>query len=287
VDLKDTEGKSTKEINDMLAAEVAAVVKTEPEAVPPPEPAVFHQDVELPGGKKITIEGSSEEDVKMRGDLAVKVAKLAAPMVTTPPEEPKKEVPERVPLTPDELFQLGLDLQGGKVEAVEDFLDKSGYLDRYFEKKGVSLDQVRQNLEKTVSQETEKSWADATSKFMAETPDYYPSKINYKLLGAEVLTQNAQNPKLSPHEAIVAAYSALRADGLMQTKPESEPEAKPEPEKPKKKVAAPKLTETGNPYADKGSAAKPELPDFSKMTAKELEMYYYEHRSDFQAAAGT
>jgi hypothetical protein len=174
-----------------------------PETEEKPATVEFRQEVELAKGKFLTVTGASEEEVAAKAALVQQTAAALA-------EKAKEAAPEAPApkLTEDDLFDLGTKLVSGKVEAVTEYLDRSGYLDAALEKRGIKPADLIKQAEAAQAQE----WSDATTQFQVAHPEYIANKRNLKIMGVEIAMLKAKDPKLAPLEAIEKAYSVCLED---------------------------------------------------------------------------
>jgi hypothetical protein len=184
---------------------------------PPAEAATveFRQEVEVAPGKFVTITGVDEAEVAQKAELvqqtvAAVAEKVKEEVAATPEVKP-------APLTPDELFDLGVKLSSGKVEAVDEYLDRSGYIDRALEKRGIRP----ADLKKQAADAEAAAWQAATDQFKSEHGEYLPNKRNMKLLAAEIWMVKGENPDLSPKSAIERAYQRCVEEETLDLAPEN------------------------------------------------------------------
>jgi hypothetical protein len=203
------------------------------------EPATveYKQEVEVAPGKFVTITGANEEEVAQKAELvqqtvAAVAEKVKEAVVATPEVKP-------APLTPDELFDLGVKLSSGKVEAVDEYLDRSGYIDKALEKRGIRP----VDLKKQAQDAENAAWQAATDEFKGEHPEFIPNKRNHKIVAAEIWIVKGENPDLSPKAAMEKAYQRCAEEGTLDLQPENAtsapvsvqetPKAPPSPKKPR------------------------------------------------------
>jgi len=229
--------------DDKKKVEAKVEEKKEPE-----ESVTFKQDVEVSPGKYITVEGATEDECKRKADLVSKAAEAAQP---AKPAEKKVDAPV---VDAGKLAELGRKLQEGRVEAIDEYLEANP---KVIEKIiGAPLSELKSLLQKQISQKEVQPWQDATTKFKEEHPEYETSKRNQLLMQYQVVQVKAENPDLSPAEALNESYRRLTEDKMLDVKT-SEP-AKEEPAKevtvePAKK----KATSSTIPNTDGGQHTKP------------------------------
>lgn len=194
---------------DEANQQIAEVQKqTEPPAkkAEEQEETVFRQEV-MVNGRKLAFEDPTAEGL-LRQVAAALEASQSAPEKK---EDPKPVVQPK--LTEDELFKIGADIQAGKVEAIDTYVEKSGLLERLLEKRGVKLETLKKAAEREVSAEQASNWQTATADFLAAHPDYVGTETNKELMGM-YLTAHQLPPSV---ESIETAYKHFSEQGLLQT----------------------------------------------------------------------
>jgi hypothetical protein len=181
----------------------------------PPATVEFRQEVEVAPGKFVTITGADEAEVAQKAELvqqtvAAVAEKVKEEVTATPEAKP-------APLTPDELFDLGVKLSSGKVEAVDEYLDRSGYIDKALEKRGIRP----ADLKKQAADAEAAAWQAATDSFKGEHPEFIPNKRNHKIVAAEIWIVKGENPNLSPKEAMEKAYLRCVEEETLDLVPEN------------------------------------------------------------------
>jgi hypothetical protein len=173
----------------------------------PEEPVVYKMTVELAPGQSIVVEADSQEACKLKADLAQKAAE--AVLAAAKPKEASKQEEKKPALTADELFDIGTKLQSGKVEAIDEYLEKNpAVFEKFLEKKGVKVDDLKEIVTERRSTREVKSWEDATAVFKEAHPDFVPSDLGRDLMGYK-LAELGLGAKPSI-ESLEAAYDAVK-----------------------------------------------------------------------------
>lgn len=228
-----SEATSSQQIADIAAAQprnekgqfvsTAPVVKTEAEkkveadATAAAAPTVFKDTVTI-GGKQMEFEGKDASDILAQ----VKVATQAYEMGRAKEEPPKVET-KKEGLTAEELAALTLRASTGDLKAMEEYMVKSGAIDRYLESKGVKVDQIKSVLETQATDHVKQEWSGAVTEFLANS-DWPGGTQNEKLLKyklAELKDEAGQPLAYAPSaKNLQTAYAALKEEGLL-FKPEA------------------------------------------------------------------
>jgi hypothetical protein len=170
------------------------------------EDVVYQQKLKV-NGREILIEGGSPEEVLRQVDLALRAAE--------PERKEEVKAQAKPALSQDDLFKIGQNLQQGKVEALDEYLDKSGYVDKWLKSQGVDVAELKQSVSRQRSSEVVSGWQSATEDFKTAHPDYVATPLNMKLMGYKIAELNLGN---SPSvESLEKVYQACKADGLLQT----------------------------------------------------------------------
>ena len=207
-------------------------------------------------GREIVIEGTSPEDVLSR-------VSLASMRRSNRRRKARKPSPRKQPaLSQDELFKIGQSLQQGKIEAIDEYIEKSGLLERLLEKKGLTVADLKETVSEGRSSRVVTGWQSATEEFKTSHPEYVPTPLNMKLMGYKIAELNLANKP--SFETLEKVYESCKADGYLQSEAKSEEIEKKEP--PKKKAQGSSIFGTGQ----NRSGTSPQRPDHRK-TETELE----------------
>jgi hypothetical protein len=211
------------------------------------EDVVYQQKLKV-NGRDILIEGASPEEVLSKISIALEAAQPAEKK-----EEPKPSVTAPA-LSQDELFKIGQSLQQGKVEAIDEYIEKSGLLDRLLEKKGVSVSELKRTVSRTLDNEVVGNWQTATQEFNAAHPEFIGTDLNKKLIGYKIAELHLEkNPSLATLEKV---YDACKADGFLQTEAPAKKEAEGEKKEEKKKAAGSSVFGSGQTGAQRARGAE-------------------------------
>jgi hypothetical protein len=227
------EATSSDQIRDIVSAQprdekgkfvsttAAPTTTTEKKDPDPNEPTVY-KDTFLIGGKEVEFTGDSPADVLKQ----VKVAQQTWEMAKKP--EPKVE-PVKPAVSAEELAALQLKASTGDLKAHEEYLVKSGFLDRYLESKGFKPDEYKQVLQERASDKVAKDWNGAVQDFLKDS-DWPGGTQNEKLLKyklAELKDDKGQPLAYSPSkDSLLKAYEALKAENMLFPREEQKPEEK-------------------------------------------------------------
>jgi hypothetical protein len=222
------------------------------------------------GGKKYTFEGDSPAEINRQ----VKAAIAAHENATNPPkkEEPGTAGPKQI--TADQKIALELDFKMGKI-GLDEYLEKTGALDAYLEKKGVKVEQLRDVVNEKVSKKANDAWESATKEFIAAHKDeWHGGQQNGEILGYLIADLGLQNkPSL---DSLNQAFEVMKTKNLIfPVEPKAEVKTEPAPQ-PKKKLGGSSVFGlvggAGRDRAPNTGAAKvPEItPDMSAREIMEL-----------------
>jgi hypothetical protein len=165
------------------------------------------------GDKEMVFEGKDAADVLKQYSAAVEAAQLAAAPApaATKVEEPKPKFTEA------ELFDIQVGLQKGDTAVLENFIVKSGVIDRYLESKGIKVDELKTAATERQSDKIADKWKDATDAFAAKVKagesDYPGGEQNTYLMGL-MLAELGLRDKPSV-ESFEKAYSVLKERKLV------------------------------------------------------------------------
>jgi hypothetical protein len=158
-------------------------------------------------------EGKDAADVLKRCSAAVEAAQLA---LARPPRPAKEEEP-KPKFTDAELFDIQVGLQKGDTAVLENFIVKSGVIDRYLESKGIKVDELKTAATERQSDKIADKWKDATDAFAAKVKagesDYPGGEQNTYLMGL-MLAELGLRDKPSV-ESFEKAYSVLKERKLV------------------------------------------------------------------------
>jgi hypothetical protein len=152
-------------------------------------PRKFARAVTIDGQKHI-VEGASELELeKAVTDLYRAAMQPAATTRPAPTQQPRDEagrfIPDRTqddPLLADARESLRLEFQQGRIDTAT-YLAKSGAFDQYLTQRGVSIDSLKETVERAENTKFQQSWEDATQTFLRQTPDWPGGQENLQIAG--------------------------------------------------------------------------------------------------------
>lgn len=271
---------SVEEIRDIIAQEAARqniVVpakpapvkeesKAEPEAKDDDAKFAYADDFSI-GGKSYHFEGDSPAEINRQ----VKAA-IAAHENATKPEPKQETTAAKRGLSADEKVALELDYRMGKI-GLDEYLDKTGALDAYLEKKGVKVDQLKEVVEEKVSRKEVDAWATATEAFkQAHGADEWPGgDQNLKIMAYKLAELGlSSTPSV---DSLNRAFDAMKSDGLIfPVEPKAEVRVEPQTQIKKKPSGSSVFGVVGGAgrdrAADKGAAQVPQIT--AEMSPREI-----------------
>jgi|ERR1700704_669538 len=178
---------------------------------------VFTRTVNI-GGQPRTYTGATEGEVTSQIVAAVEAQPVTA---KEKPVAAEKSKPRQY--SEDELFALGLEIQKGKIEAIDSYLEESGFLERVLERKfGLTPDALKVAVNATTAQ-ADQSAANAAVQGWLEQPDndYPGGKGNSKIIGYTVAAMGL--PTNDPN-SYKKAYEQMKADGMVLANPDAKKE---------------------------------------------------------------
>jgi len=206
IQARDDKGQFTAEKKPAAAA----AVKTDEEKKAD-EVAVYTHKAMI-GGKEVEFIGADAADV-----LRQVTAAMTAYDIAKTPAEVKKDPPKPA-VTPEELTALGLRISQGDMKAMEEYLEKSGTLDRYLEKKGIKVDEVKKVLDTQATASVREKWDTEVKAFLAESdwPGGTQNEYILKTKLAQLKDANGQPLAYNPSkENLQRAYEAMKTEGLV------------------------------------------------------------------------
>jgi hypothetical protein len=210
----------------------------------------YYEDIVI-GGQTYKFEGDSPADVIRQ----IKAATAAHENATKPKQEVKAEA--KTGLTPDEKVALDLEYRMGKI-STETYLDKTGALDAYLEKKGLKVDDLKEIVQEKISSKVNNQWNSAVEGFLKET-DWPGGAQNEKIIKLKLAELKLEEPTVA---SLTKAYDAMKAEGLVFANSETKQEVRTEPVK--KKASGSSLfgigSSSGKPAVNKKTTA-PEITE--------------------------
>lgn len=161
------------------------------------------------GGKEVEIHGADSADVLRQYKAAVGAYEIGRESTKT--AEVKAEEPKG--LTPDQKVALDLDYKNGRISA-DEYLEKTGAIDRYLESKGVKVDELKDVVEERKGKKEADAWENATNEFLASS-EWPGGTTNQKLMGYKLIELGLNNTPTAA--SFQKAYEALKEDGILVT----------------------------------------------------------------------
>jgi hypothetical protein len=188
------------------------------------------------GDKEMVFEGKDAADVLKQYSAAVEAAQLAAAPApaAVKVEEPKPKFTEA------ELFDIQVGLQKGDVAVLDNYILKSGVLDKFLESKGLSVEQLKTAATTVQSNDVNEKWETATKDFLSKNKEYPGGAQNTYLMGLMLAELGLRNkPSV---ESFEAAYAKMKERNIVfpvaaKTAEETAAEAAAAPATEKKKEA--------------------------------------------------
>lgn len=189
----------------------AAAAATDPKKEKDDEPTIYEASLTL-NGEEITFRGEDPADVLRQYTAAVQAAQsAAAPAAVQKVDEPKPAFTEA------ELFDISLGIQKGDVQVLENYIEKSGLIDRLLEKRGVKVEQIKEQITTGQNKELVDAWKEATDSFVAKVKagesDYPGGPQNTYLMGM-MLGELGLTDKPSV-ESFEMAYAELKRRNMV------------------------------------------------------------------------
>jgi hypothetical protein len=187
-----------------------------PEVKAEPDEVTVYTDSFVIGGKTYNFEGDSPADINRQ----VKAAIAAHEHATAPKVEAKPEVKS------DDLVAMQLDVFAGKI-SMEDYLVKSGAIDKYLKSKGLQVDELKTLVDEKKSTKEVNAWQNATNEFLSLDGNDWPGgEQNLKVLGYKLAELGLKDSPST--DSLQKAYAAMKADKLVFAveAPEAAPQKK-------------------------------------------------------------
>lgn len=259
--------------------EISALLQTARDAAPADpsvkpkeektEPELFTETFSI-GGKQVEISGADAADVLRQFKAAVQGHELGraekpAPVVEAKPVKTPAEINA-------EKFELESNFRLGKISATE-FLEKSGAVDEYFQKRGIDPSAIKEVLEERKGAKVVKSWETATTEFIesfSRAGAAWPGGSRVRDLMGKTLIELGLADSPSP-DSMQKAYDHLTTQGwdLMKIGQEDADAVKPKeavaPPQPVAPAKAPRKASglfnvSGNAGGGKDLGRPPEAP---------------------------
>jgi hypothetical protein len=179
-----------------------------PEAAKKEDDTIYRSTLKV-GDKEMVFEGKDAADVLKQYSAAVEAAQLAsAPApAAAKVEEPKPKFTEA------ELFDIQVGLQKGDPAVLDNYILKSGVLDKFLESKGLSVDQLKTAATTIQSNDVNEKWETATKDFLDKNKEYPGGAQNTYLMGLMLAELGLRNkPSV---ESFEAAYTKMKERNIV------------------------------------------------------------------------
>jgi len=257
--------KQTGASNDAAAAAKAAEDKAAADKATAEKTATGFSRIEVINGKEFLFESDSEIDLERQIGNAYKVlqavqptpaARAEAPVVVDPAIAAKAAEDEAA-----RKAELELQYKRGEISTL-DYLEQSGAVDSYLEKKGIPLGKLKEVVDQNEVRAEAQSWEEATKQFYA-TPasaGWPGGDKNVKQIGMIIASRPELMNATDKVAALAQAYAYMRTEGLLFTNEAAvvAPAAAAEPVVPVVAAAAPAVPVVA-PVAPKAPATSSSL----------------------------
>jgi len=186
-----------------------------------PRPQRFAKVLKINGEQKI-LEADSEAELAQKETAMYRELFAGGeqqPQVEQPRDENGRFVSQEEPdaqLNAAERAELDLRFKRGEISAA-DFIEQSGAMDEYLERRGVSLEA----LQAVSNTAFEQSWAEATDQFLQRHPDWPGLESNKTAIGT-IIEQAGWTEAENKLQALESAYQYALDNNLLVANPEIE-----------------------------------------------------------------
>jgi hypothetical protein len=220
------------------AEPVAAAVTAPGEKKDPDTPTIYETTITI-NGKEMTFRDADAANVLKQVTAAVEAAQLSA--------APAAKVDEKKPeqLTAADMFDVGTKLIAGDASGLDTLLEKSGVFDRWLEKQGVSIEQIKAATTAVQTNSVHDAWKTATDQFTEKVKageiDFPGGPQNMKMMGI-TLAQLGLKPSV---ESMEKAWAHMKKEGLVFSVEPAKAGEKKDPPATEKKKDPPGSTAVG------------------------------------------
>lgn len=180
----------------------------------PPAAARTFSKTEVIAGREMTFEASSQEELDNLILQSYQIAEALKPaQAQTPVNSPKQ-------LSEFDRAELDLKFRRGEI-STQDFLEQSGEIDTYLEKKGVSVTTLRETIHGAQQATVTQSWADATQRFLNSEAgaDWIGGPKNLEMIGLLIQKLGLVDAE-DKFVALTTAYNEMKRTGMVFDTPE-------------------------------------------------------------------
>lgn len=211
------EGLQIEGVTEKPAAAAAATADT---AKPGDDKTVYRATLNV-NGNEMVFEGPDPAKVLEQYTAAVQAAQLATPTQAQAAQQTETKKPE---LSAADMFDVGTKLISGDASGLDTLLEKSGALDRWFEKQGISVEQIKAATQKTQSDTAFDALTTAKNEFIAKVKageiDFPGGAQNEKMMGIMLARVQAEDKTAGKSGAFtldtfVRAYDLMKKEGLV------------------------------------------------------------------------
>jgi hypothetical protein len=177
-----------------------------------PEPRTFARTVVIAGQKHV-LEGASELEVTQKETELFRRVFAEPAARTEPREQPRNERVEDAAAR----AELELKFKKGDISA-SDYLQQSGAISDYLATQGVPLEELKAQVAAKQNEDFQRSYKDATTKFIARHPEWQGGDKNRETLGRIIIEQNLDHS--DPLRALEHAYDYARKNNMLVENPD-------------------------------------------------------------------
>lgn len=211
---KAEEDASAKAAADKAAADKAAAERAAADAVANQTFSL----TETIGGRVFTFEASSQAELNEMVMNAYRVAYAVQSPNTEVSVDPAVEAAEakkREEAAAAARAEADLKFKRGEISAA-DYIEQTGAMDAYLEKKGISVDDLKTAIEQSRTASYQKSWAEATEEFRNSPvgADWPGGPQNLQIIGMKI-AQLGLMEATDKVAALARAYKEMKDEGLI------------------------------------------------------------------------
>jgi len=246
---------SVEEIKSLLHAKAAEQgIKPEGKAAPEvkgEEKEDLYHDSFVIGGKEYTFYSETPAGINQQ----VKAAMAAHDNATKPVVQVDDAAATKK--AQDELAAIKVRMLSGDPKAFDEYIEKSGAIDKYLAKQGIPASELKEVVEERKSDKVTQSWEAATAAFLKDS-DWPGGDQNLKLMGLKLAELGLGDKP--PVESLKAGYESMKSEGLLfPVEPVEAPKAQ------KKAAASSSVFNTGGGAGrDRATTKKEEAPKITE-----------------------
>jgi hypothetical protein len=181
-----------------------------PDAAKKEEDTIYRSTLKV-GDKEMVFEGKDAAEVLQKYSVAVEAAQLASAQAAAP--APAKVEEKKPVFSEAEMFDIQVGLQKGDPAVLDNYILKSGVLDKYLESKGLKVEDLKAATTKTQSNDLNEKWETATKDFLEKNKEYPGGAQNTYLMGLMLAELGLRNkPSV---ESFEAAYAKMKERNIV------------------------------------------------------------------------